>query len=40
MLAKKRPKNAFLTLIGNYHKIGLKKKITTTTTTNWLFNDI
>ena len=39
-LQKKRPENAFLTLIMNYCKIVQKKQIMPfKTTVNWLFND-
>ena len=39
-LWKKRPENAFLTLIVNYRKIIQKNKLRLKTTINWLFNDI
>ena len=40
-LREKRPENAFLTLIVNYCKIVQKKKIMPSSTTiNWLFNDV
>ena len=39
-LWKKRPENAFLTLIVNYRKIVQKNKLRLKTTINWLFNDI
>ena len=41
-LQKKRPENAFLTLIVNYRKIVATEKqiIPSKTTANWLFNDI
>ena len=40
-LLKKRPENAFSTLIVNYRKTVQKKRIMLSkTATNWLFNDI
>ena len=39
-LRKKRPENAFLTLIVNYRKILQKNKLCYLTTVNCLFNDI
>ena len=39
-LRKKRPENAFLTLIVNYRKIMQKNKLSFKTTVNRLFNDI
>ena len=40
-LRKKRPENAFLTLIVNYRKIVQKNQMMSLKTTiNWLFNDI
>ena len=41
-LRKKRPENAFLTLMVNYRKIALKKKklCHSKQPVNWLFNDI